>query len=745
MLGSIARLAIRFRKTVLAVFILFVAVAATFGGSVTSQLSANGGFDDPASESSRALVDLQTKLAQGRPQMTVVVSARNGAGVDAQSTSAAGTQLTRELTSLVAAQQSKPDPGAVTSYWTAGSQPTLRSKDGKYALILARLAMSNDQAVRVDNKIKGQVTTDAQTLGLSAQLVGLAPLYGDVTDRVETDLVRAEAIAIPITAVLLILVFGSAVSALMPLTIGGLAVLGTMLTLRVVASFTDVSVYSVNLATSLGLGLGIDYGLFILTRYREELRKGATRDDAIVMATQRAGRTITVSALTIAASLAALMVFPLFFLRSFGYTGIALTFFAAIGAVVVLPALMSLLGPTLDRFDLRSPIRRVLRLREPQPIDAPSAFWRHVAQFVMSRAVVSAAVVTALLIVLGLPFLSAKFGQPDDRVLPASAAPHVAADVLRADFSGTAGETMFVVAAGQHVPAPRLTSYATTLSRLSGVGVVETATGTYAHGNAIAHATQQDVQYQVAGGTWLLITPTVESYTPQGVQLVNDVRNTKSPFGSALVGGNAPFQNDAQQAIGHTMPLALALIALATFVVLFLFTGSLVLPVKAIIMSLLSLSAMFGVIVWGFQDGHLASLLGFQVTGFLDTTTPILMLCVVFGLSMDYEVFLLSRIKEEWDLTGSNDHAVAAGLERTGRIVTAAAILVAIVFLAIVSSSITFIKVLGLGSAVAIVIDATLVRGVLVPSLMKIMGRWNWWAPAPLRALHARIGIKAHE
>ena len=406
---------------------------------------------------------------------------------------------------------------------------------------------------------------------------------------------------------------------------------------------------------------------------------------------------------------------------------------------------MALLGPRLDRFDLRAPVRRLFRLREPQPIDAPSPFWKRVAQMVMSRAVLSAMAVITLLVVLGAPFLSAKFGAADDRVLPASAAPHLAADDLRQNFIGAAGETMFVVAAGQQTSPSQLSAYATRLSRVSGVGAVETATGAFAHGTQAAPQSPKDAPYQTAAGTWLSLIPTVASYTPEGKQLVLDVRSTASPFPAPLVGGEAATQYDAQQALGRSMPVALSLIALATFVVLFLFTGSLVLPVKAIIMTLLSLSAMFGVMVWGFQDGHLASLLGFQVTGLLDTTTPILMFCVVFGLSMDYEVFLLSRIKEEWDRTGSNDTAVASGLERTGRIVTAAAILIALVFLAFVTSSITFIKLLGVGSAVAVVVDATLVRGVLVPSLMKIMGRWNWWAPAPRRALHALIGIREHE
>jgi RND superfamily putative drug exporter len=739
MLATAARFAIARRRLVLVGFIVALAVFGAIGGPVAAKLSANGGFDDPSSQSGRARVALAA-MGQGQPQLLVILTPTAGGSVDSAANAAAGAALTRTIAADVVQVGDVKAGRSVLSYWTSGKVASLRSDDGTKALVSVRLADLDDKAVDRAKLLDPLLQRDAKAAGFTVQQAGLAPIFRDVSDRIEKDLIKAESIAIPITTILLILVFGSAIAALLPLAVGLLAVLGAFFSLRLIVLFTSVSVYATNLATSLGLGLGIDYGLFLLTRYREELSKGAARQDAIVTATRTAGRTIVISAVTVAGSLAALMVFPLFFLRSFGYAGIASTFFAALGAVVLVPALLMLLGDRIEKYDLRKPIRRALHLGQPAPIDAPSAFWHRIATLVMRKAGLTGAATVILLLVLGAPFLNVHFGLPDDHVLPANAAPHTASETLRRDFGGAGAETLYVVAPHESVSSSALATYATALSKVPAITEVTTTSGTFAKGSLTSGPTSADARFR-QGGTWLDLKPAVVSSSSVGEHLAAAVRSVPSPFKERLVGGDAAQLTDSEGAIGSWLPVALGLIAVFTFIVLFLFTGSIVMPVKAIAMTLLSLTATFGVMVWGFQEGHLSGLLSFQTTGILDTTTPILMFCLVFGLSMDYEVFLLSRIKEEYDKTGDNTDAVAKGLERTGRLITAAALLIAIVFICFTASSITFIKLLGVGASVAVLVDASLVRGVLVPAFMRLLGDWNWWAPAPLRKVHARWGI----
>ena len=575
--------------------------------------------------------------------------------------------------------------------------------------------------------------------GLGGGVAG--ELSGGGFDDPKAESVRAEAIAIPITTVLLVLVFGSAVAASLPLLIGVLSVLGTFLTLHLLVKGVDVSVYSVNLATSLGLGLGIDYGLFMVTRYREELTR-RDRTAAIVATVRTAGRTVLFSAVTVLLSLSALLVFPLYFLRSFAYAGLAAVVFAAIGAVVVLPAVLAVLGHRIDSLDLRKPVRRVLRLPAPRPAQLDTGAWSRIALVVMRRPLPIATTVIVLLLVAAAPFRSVVFSLPDDRVLPASAEGYQVAEAVRQDFPSRDAQALQVVAPGADGDVAT-TAYATALSRVNGVDRVDAATGSYVDGAQVGPASPQ---LDAGGGTRLTVVPAVEFYGPEGERLVADVRAVPSPLGEVLVDGQAASLVDTKASLGARLPLALGLIVVSTFVLLFLFTGSVVLPLKALVLNLLSLCATFGAMVWVFQEGNLGFLIGSPVvTGTLDTTIPILMFCLLFGLSMDYEVFLLSRIKEVYDATGDNTRAVAIGLQRTGKIVTAAAALLSIVFLAFVSSDITFIKLLGLGTALAVLVDATLIRGALVPAFMRLAGAANWWAPAPLRRLHDRIGLSEVE
>jgi RND superfamily putative drug exporter len=563
---------------------------------------------------------------------------------------------------------------------------------------------------------------------------GRAEVFHQVGDQVEKDLQKAESIAVPITLVLLVLVFGSVVAAGLPLAVGGLAIVGTFLVLRVLASLTQVSIFSLNLTTAMGLGLAIDYSLFIVSRYREEMRAGLEPHDAVVRSVQTAGRTVGFSAMTVAVSLAALMIFPLAFLRSFAYAGIAVVGLAAVGALVALPALLAVLGRRVDKW--------VLWGRTPKPVG--QGFWHRLATVVMRRPLPIAVAIVALLLVLGAPFLQVNFGLPDDRVLPTSATSREVQDQIRTKFRSEEVSPVTVVATNVAATPGRdgeIAGYAARISRLHGVGRVDTLTGSYVDGRRVAPPNAASRRFIATSATWMSVVPNVEPLSDAGERLVKAIRAAPSPF-HILVGGSSAELVDSKSSLFGRVPLAGALIGLVTFVVIFLLTGSILVPAKAVILNLLSLTATFGAMVWVFQKGHFSGLLNFTPTGLIDTTTPITMFCIAFGLSMDYEVFLLSRIKEEHDRTGDNRASVAIGLERTGRIVTAAAALLAVVFIAFATSQITFIKLLGVGLALAVLMDATLIRGTLVPAFMRLAGRANWWAPRPLRRLHERIGIR---
>jgi len=718
MVASIAAFAVRRPRLVLVGTLLFVALSVVFGTGVVKKLS-GGGFDDPNAASTKANIALARDFHTGMPNFTLLVRAKDS--VDSPDAAAAGLALTQRVSQ-------ERGVGTVVSYWTAGHPPTLRSTDGKEALVLVRLLGSDDKTMQRARELTKQLQSGNGSL--TVRTAGQGEVFDAVSHRIQHDLSHAEMIVFPVTFVLLILVFGGVVAALLPLAIGGIAIVGTLLILRVLTMFTDVSVYSLNLTTGLGLGLAIDYALFVITRYREELARGSTHNDAIVASARTAGRTVAFSAMTVGLSLVALLVFPLFFLRSFGYAGIAVVVIASLGAVLVLPALLAVLGPRIDKW----------QLFQRKPADQEHGFWRSTATAVMRRPIIAGGAVIALLVVLGLPFLKVQFGLPDDRVLPKSDKVQQTQQALRTDFTGRSGEPIIVVAPAGAPTQAQIASYAAQLSRVPGADVVSSSVGTFSHGSRVAPPTP-GFAGPSGHGFWLAVTPGVESMSNAGKKLVTDIRAVPAPA-KVLVGGRSAQLVDTENSLSDKLPLAAAIIAAAMLIVLFLFTGSVVVPIKAIVLNLLSLSATFGAMVWIFQQGHLGGLVGHPiVTGTIDTTMPILMFCVAFGLSMDYEVFLLSRIKETYDATGDNTTAVAVGLERTGRLVTAAAVLIAVVWISFVTSGVTFIKMLGLGMALAVIVDATLVRGVLVPAFMRLAGDWNWWAPKPLRRLHQRIGV----
>jgi RND superfamily putative drug exporter len=515
-----------------------------------------------------------------------------------------------------------------------------------------------------------------------------------------------------------------------------MAVVGTLLILRLLASFTLVSVFAENLTTALGLGLAIDYSLFLVTRYREELAAGQSSAEAIRRTVSSAGRTVTGSSLTVAAALASLMVFPVPILRSFGYAGVAVALLSGLSALVVLPALLGVLG---TRVNAGTVWRRSILSRD-------EGFWSSTARRVMKHPVVVVIGVMAFLAVLAGPFLGLNLGANDDRVLPPGSSARLVDDTVTRDVGEGQMQQIDVVVptlfepAGSVARTEVIDRYASELSHLAGVHYVSASTGVFIGGLHLPAPTAYLSQFDNARGTWLSVVPDNNTLNRGGRDLVTAIRNSPAP-GVVLVGGVPAEFVDSTGVISHDIPYVLLLIGLISFLVLLLMFRSVVIALQGLVLSAVSLSAMFGAMVWVFQDGHLSNLLDFTATGSISATTPILMFCVAFGLSMDYEVFLISRIKELRDAGADTATAVAVGLQRTGRIITAAALLISVVFLGQVLSGISSVKLFGLGVSLAVLMDAFVVRGLLVPAVMKLAGRANWWVPKSLPARAARPSL----
>ncbi len=744
MLARLARFAVARRRIILVASVVLFAAGGSLGGGVASELSA-GGFDDPGSESFRANEVLQDRFDVGVPNLVLVVTAPDSASgaiaVDDAAVTAAGDTLTDRL----AATEHVTD---VVSYWSIEGQAPLRNDDGTRALVVARIEGTQDEVDERVHEIAPLFSTDGQPGddGLEVAVTGYSQIFAEVSEQIESDLLRAEIIAIPITVVLLLFIFRGVVAALLPLAVGALSVVNTFLVLRFINSFTEVSVFALNLVTAMGLGLAIDYALFVVNRYREELAAGHEPDDAVVRTVRTAGRTVAFSAGTVAASLLALLVFPLAFLKSFAYAGVAVAALVGLFSVIVLPAMLAALGPKVNALAIRP---------RKQDEAEEDGFWYRTADAVMRRPVGIATAVIAVLLFLGVPFLNIELGLPDDRVLPADAPSRVAADVIRDEFSSNeAGATSIVATDIGDVSDPAVRSeidaYARSLSTLPGAERVDAVTGLYADGEqlldgeqALAFAPEAVARFQSDDSLYVSVVADHEPNSATGEAFARAVRDLPAPYDVEVTGLSAQLV-DTKAALFDRMPLAIAIIAGITFALLFLMFGSVVIPLKALLLNVLSLTATFGAMVWVFQDGNLSGALDFTATGTIDASTPILMFCVAFGLSMDYEVFLLSRIKEEHDKGVDDRRAVALGLERTGRIVTAAALLISVVFLAFGTSEVRFIKLFGLGLALAVLMDAFVIRGTLVPAFMRLAGGANWWAPGPLRRFHDRFGVSEH-
>jgi len=717
MLTRLAWLIVRRRRLILAVSGLFLFAAAALGSGAFSGLK-DGGFEDPGAESTRAAAALEGRFDAGTPNLVLLTRSSTGS-VDDPQAAADGAALTDALAAW-------PDITEVESYWSLGRAPALRSAGGEGALVLAYVTGDEDAVIEDVRDALGGVHGV-----LDVKIGGREAVDSEIASTVESSLGRAELIAMPLTLIVLAFVFRGVVAASLPLLVGVMAITGTLFALLVLGSLTDVSIYSINLTTALGLGLAIDYSLFIVSRFREELRRGLAVPDAVVRSMETAGRTVAISALTVAVSLSALLIFPLYFLRSFAYAGIAVVLLAMLSSLVTLPALLAVLGHRVDS--------RRARRRAAVATAETHGFWHRVTTAVMRRPLPIALGVTALLILLGTPFLRLSVGLPDERVLPESSDARQVTERIQTDFQGDSAES-FPIVVERAPDRPALAAYAADVSMIEGVARVEGPDGTYQGGEVVGEASPKSARYAPDAAAWLEVVPSVELQSGAGEQLVEDIRAIDPGF-DTLVGGSAAQLLDTKDALLDRLPWALAIIAMTTLVLLFLMTGSVLIPIKALMLNLLSLTATFGAMIWIFQDGNLSGLLHFTATGRIDSSMPILMFCIAFGLSMDYEVFLLSRIKEEYDRTGQNAASVALGLERTGRIVTAAAALLAITFLAFGTADVTFLKLFGVGLALAVVMDATVIRGLLVPAFMRLAGPANWWSPAPLRRFHRRLGL----
>ncbi|MEE6166402.1 MULTISPECIES: MMPL family transporter [unclassified Mycolicibacterium] len=730
MLHRIARLAIAAPRLTVSVAALVLVVAALFGIPVANRLSPTG-FEDPASESAIATRMLADRFGQGDQQLVFVVSSPDGAdSADARRT---GTAIVDDL-------HRSPHVANVTSAWTVPPAAAARlvSRDGRSGLIVAGITGGERDAPNYANTLSDQILRDYGAV--TVQAGGPAMVNAGITEQTQEDLLLMESIAIPLSFLVLVWVFGGLLAAALPVMVAVMAIAGALAILRLITFTTDVSIFALNLSTAMGLALAIDYTLLIISRYRDELADGADRDEALERTMVTAGRTVLFSATTVALSMASLILFPMHFLKSLAYAGVATVTFAAIVAVVVTPAAIVLLGTRLDALD----VRRLLRRSPPAARPVEQQFWYRSTRFVMRHAISIGLAVVALLVLLGVPFLGVKWGFPDDRVLPSSASPHQVGNQLRTGFDADPATSVSVVIPDANGIGPQdITRYAADLSQVPGITAVSTPMGTFVNGAQTGPPSAATGEAQ--GSMFLTAVSTAPLFSPSSETQLDQIHALAAPGGRSVdITGTAQTNRDTVNAIMSRLPMVLGVIAVISLLLLFVLTGSVLLPLKALVLNVLSLSAAFGAMVWIFQDGHLGGL-GTTATGTLVTNMPVVLFCIAFGLSMDYEVFLVSRIREFWlgseRTRAAADESVALGVAHTGRVITAAALVMSISFAALTAAHVSFMRMFGLGLTLAILVDATLVRTVLVPAFMHLMGRWSWWAPEPLVWLHKHIGI----
>ena len=679
------------RKSAVILFIVGILVAGGFGSLAFSRLD-SGGYSDPNSDSYKVYKYLTEELKLSDPAVVIIV--------DSGATDVTDPVVAQKGVALEKKIAQEEGVTRTLSYWTSGGEATLKSSDGKAAYILV---YGEGEAFTPESQKLGKVMQeryDGTYEGLTLYAGGVGVVGHAITKKISDDLKIAELISIPLTFILLVLVFGALAASAMPLIVGVAAILGAFFILYLFTLFTTVSIYALNLTTGMGLGLGIDYALLMVNRFREELHRGKNVEDSIVTTMATAGKTVFYSGMTVLVTLLSLTFFPLPFLQSFGYAGVSVVALAVIGALFGLPPILALLGDRIDK--------GVVRKSAITPKE--DGRWAKTARLVMKRPVSAVVLSMVILGIMAAPITNIKFSQGDSRMLPADNKAAFATALQAERFPGQTGNPIEIIVIDGANKLDEINTYTQKLAQTTGiVGVVPPA---------VIGKDVRVVAYQE-----------MLPRTPESQELIQNVRSIDAPAGT-LVGGVAADYTDSQNGISRTLPWALAWIILSVLVLIFVFTGSIILPIKAVILNFLSLGATMGALTWIFVDGNMQWLVGsFTVTGTLDTSIVILIAVVVFGLSMDYELFLLSRIREEHLAGKSNVESVAIGLQRSARIITAAAVLLAVVFGAFVTSGVTSIKTMGFGVALAVLLDATIVRGLLVPALMRLFGENNWWAP----------------
>ncbi|GAA3865571.1 MMPL family transporter [Streptomyces sedi] len=716
--GPLARLghfAVRRSGAILLAAAVLLPLLALFGAGAPAALQL-ARWDAPGTESVRVQDVLREHYGTGNPNLALLVTAKAG-DVDDPGVAAAGSRLAADLAE-------HPMVTDVSAYWDEGDA-ALRAEDGARALVLARLEGDATETRAELADLSPRLTQENDLVDVAVG--GQEEVSRQVGEQATADFLTAELIVLPTVTLLLALVYRRTVAALVTVGVGLLSVVATLAGLRLLAQFTPVSTFAANLALVLGLGLGIDYCLFVINRYREERAAGLPTEAAVTRAVAVAGRTVLFSGVTVAISLAALLVFPFFFLSSFAYAGVLVVLASVAGATVVLPAALVRYG---HRFETPSRGERAAR------------WWERAARTVLRRPLLIGAAALTVLLVAASPVLGLRFGLPDQRTLPEGTSSRVVAEETAAHFTAEPTDTLFVVTEpGSRVGERHAADYAAALSRHPGVFQVVSPAGTHRDGTlaappgaASAGMTGED------GSTLLTVVPTQRAMAGDVPGLVADLRQVPAPVATEI-GGYPAETSDFRSELLSRVPLLALLVLTATALVLFLLTGSVLLPLKATVLNLLSLGVMFGALVWVFQDGNFSGVLGFTPTGSIEPSIPLLMFCVTYGLSMDYEVFLLSRITEEHRRTGDTHAAVVAGVRRTAPLITAAAGILVVTFATYATSGIVFLKELGVGTALVILVDATLIRTVLLPAFMRLAGGANWWAPRPLRRLHERIGL----
>jgi RND superfamily putative drug exporter len=691
MFEKLGHFLVKRRKGAVILFIVGILVAGTVGSMAFSRLD-TAGYSDPNSDSYKVYEYLTDELKLSDPAVVIVV--------DSGSTDVTDPLVTQKGLALEKKIGQEDGVSKTLSYWSSGGEAIMKSSDGKAAYILV---YGDEDPFTPQGQELGsyfQKNYDGAYDGLTLYAGGVGVISSAISEKIADDLKVAELISIPLTFILLAFVFGALAASAMPLIVGVAAILGAFFILYLFTLFTHVSIYALNLTTGMGLGLGIDYALLMVNRFREELARGKSVEDSIVSTMGSAGKTVFYSGMTVLVTLLSLTFFPLPFLKSFGYAGVSVVALAVVGAILGLPPILALMGSKIDK--------GVVRRSAITPKD--DGRWAQTARLVMKRPVAAVVLSLVILGIMAAPISNIKFSQGDSRILPADNKAAIATALQAERFPGQTGNPIEIIIRNGSDKLEEINAYAAKLEQVAGiVDVVEPVT----IGKDVRVVAYQEMLPR----------------TPESQALIHDVRNVEAPDGT-LVGGVAADYTDSQDGIARTLPWALAWIIFSVLVLIFVFTGSIILPIKAVLLNFMSLGATMGVLTWVFIDGNLQWLVGsFTVTGSLDTSIVILIAVMVFGLSMDYELFLLSRIREEHLAGKSNVESVAVGLQRSARIITAAALILAVVFAAFVTSGVTSIKTMGFGVALAVLLDATIVRGLLVPALMRLMGERNWWAP----------------